>query len=51
MTTKKLEAEPQPEVPKAPNKKYADDDNSIDARMWRLEQDHVAMGSRPAPKD
>ncbi len=28
-------------------KKYADDDNSIDARMWRLEQDHVRMGARP----
>lgn len=21
-------------------------DNSIDARMWRLRQDHIAMGSR-----
>ena len=29
-----------------PEAKYADDDNSIDARMWRLKQDHIAMGSR-----
>jgi hypothetical protein len=27
--------------------KYADDDYSIDARMWRLEQDHIRMGARP----
>ena len=34
--------------PKAePRKKYADDDNSIDARMWRLNQDHIRMGARP----
>lgn len=31
----------------APKKKYADDDYSIDARMWRLEQDHIRMGARP----
>ena len=30
-----------------PRKKYADDDNSIDARMWRLNQDHIRMGARP----
>lgn len=29
-----------------PDAKYAADDNSIDARMWRLKQDHIAMGSR-----
>lgn len=34
------------EEPKAPKPKYAEDDNSIDARMWRLEQDHKRMGSR-----
>ena len=28
-------------------KKYADSDTSIDARMWRLEQDHIRMGARP----
>ncbi len=27
--------------------KYADDDHSIDARMWRLLQDHIRMGARP----
>jgi hypothetical protein len=26
--------------------KYAENDNSIDARMWRLLQDHKRMGSR-----
>lgn len=35
---------------KAPRKKYADDDNSIDARMWRLNQDHIRMGSRVPEK-
>ena len=34
------------EEPKAPKPKYAENDNSIDARMWRLEQDHKRMGSR-----
>lgn len=29
-----------------PGAKYADDDTSIDARMWRLRRDHEAMGSR-----
>ncbi len=29
-----------------PGAKYAESDNSIDARMWRLKQDHIAMGSR-----
>lgn len=29
-----------------PDAKYSADDNSIDARMWRLKQDHIAMGSR-----
>lgn len=29
-----------------PDAKYKDDDNSIDARMWRLKQDHIEMGSR-----
>ena len=33
--------------PKKASTKYADDDNSIDARMWRLEQDHIRMGARP----
>lgn len=37
-------AEPQTETAA---KKYADDDYSIDARMWRLEQDHIRMGVRP----
>lgn len=27
-------------------KTYSADDNSIDARMWRLNQDHIAMGAR-----
>jgi hypothetical protein len=31
-----------------PDAKYKDTDNSIDARMWRLKQDHIAMGSRKA---
>jgi len=30
-------------------KPFADGDNSIDARMWRLEQDHIRMGARPKP--
>lgn len=30
----------------APKPKFAEDDNSIDARMWRLLQDHRRMGSR-----
>ena len=42
---KKVEAIVEDE-PKAPKPKYAEDDNSIDARMWRLEQDHKRMGSR-----
>lgn len=29
-----------------PRAKYADDDQTIDARMWRLKRDHVEMGSR-----
>ncbi len=41
------EPEPGPE-PKAPKPKYAEDDNGIDARMWRLLQDHIRMGSRKA---
>lgn len=51
MATKKKEAakevaaEPV-EEPKAPKPKYDENDNSIDARMWRLEQDHKRMGSR-----
>lgn len=42
--TPKVEAivEEQP----APKPKYAETDNSIDARMWRLLQDHRRMGSR-----
>jgi hypothetical protein len=46
---KKVEAivEEAPEEPKAPKPKFAEDDNSIDARMWRLEQDHIRMGARP----
>ena len=53
MATKKTEskakdvaADPEAEEPKTPKPKYAPEDNSIDARMWRLEQDHKAMGSR-----
>jgi len=34
-------------VEDAPKPKYAENDNSIDARMWRLEQDHIRMGARP----
>lgn len=34
------------DAPTAPKPKYAEDDNSIDARMWRLLQDHKRMGSR-----
>lgn len=30
-----------------PAQTYAPDDHSIDARMWRLNQDHIRMGSRP----
>ncbi len=37
--------EPTPE-PKTDAPEYAPDDNSIDARMWRLLQDHKRMGSR-----
>ncbi len=51
MVTKKtatIEEPRAPEEPKAPKPKYADDDNSIDARMWRLNQDHIRMGSRKA---
>ena len=45
---KKVEAvvEDAPAEAKAPKPKYAENDNSIDARMWRLEQDHKRMGSR-----
>ena len=53
MATKKTEAkkveaivEDAPVEEKAPKPKYAETDNSIDARMWRLEQDHKRMGSR-----
>ena len=49
MAAKKTEAkkvEAIVEEPKAPKPKYAEDDNTIDARMWRLEQDHKRMGSR-----
>lgn len=46
-TSTKAPKAKEPEVPKAPAKKYADSDNSIDARMWRLEQDHIRMGARP----
>lgn len=53
MATKKTEAkkveavvaDPVEEKP-APKPKYDPADNSIDARMWRLEQDHKRMGSR-----
>lgn len=38
---------PAAEPAKAAKPKYADDDTSIDARMWRLEQDHIRMGARP----
>lgn len=44
---KPKKAEPEPEAPKKAAAKYADDDTSIDARMWRLEQDHIRMGARP----
>lgn len=51
MATKKASTkrpvEAPPSQPSEPAKKYADDDNSIDARMWRLEQDHIRMGARP----
>lgn len=40
---KVTETEPEKAAPKP---KYAPEDNSIDARMWRLLQDHKAMGSR-----
>ena len=43
---KKVEVEDAPVEEKAPKPKYAETDNSIDARMWRLEQDHKRMGSR-----
>lgn len=49
MATKKPEAKKIEDAPveeKAPKPKYAETDNSIDARMWRLLQDHKAMGSR-----
>lgn len=29
-------------------KKYADDDRSADAELWRLEQEHEAMHARQA---
>lgn len=29
-----------------PKAKYADGDESIDARMWRLRRDHIEMGAR-----
>jgi hypothetical protein len=44
--TEAIVADAPVEEPKAPKPKYAEDDNSIDARMWRLEQDHKRMGSR-----
>lgn len=40
-----VEETPVEEKPAA-KPKYAETDNSIDARMWRLEQDHKRMGSR-----
>lgn len=46
MPAKKTEPKAE-KVAEQPRKKFADDDNSIDARMWRLEQDHIRMGARP----
>lgn len=45
---KKIEAivEDAPVEERAAKPKYDPADNSIDARMWRLLQDHKAMGSR-----
>ena len=44
----KVAAAPETTEPEkaAPKPKYAENDTSIDARMWRLEQDHKRMGSR-----
>lgn len=45
-TPKASDEEAPVEESKAPKPKYAPEDTSIDARMWRLEQDHKRMGSR-----
>lgn len=39
----RAEVQPSPTGWRDPNANYADDDNSIDARMWRLSEDHRRM--------